>query len=176
MKSFLKRKFNISYFAIFSLILVIFMILFRKAFIYLLFTLLAALFVYLNYYIRLPFDVSPILFLSLVISRQYSFLLAIIFIFVAGILPMVFAGGSFDHTTIFYLTLIIMINLTNTFLKVFPFVYIFIGLAILHHILAFFGSMSFGNNPHKELVNLGIKVMVDCFYVLTLGGFVIGLV
>ncbi len=174
--TFLKKRFNISYLLLFFIILIISMLLFRKITIYLLFLLVTATFTYLNYYIRLPFDLSPVLFLSLIISREYSFLFSVIFILLSGILPMILAGGSFDHTTIFYLSLIIIINLVNSILVFLPYYILIVSLIIAHHIIAFFGSISFGNNPHKELFNLIMKITIDMIYIFSFYNLLISII
>jgi hypothetical protein len=98
---------------------------------------------------------------------------AIFFIFVSGILPMVFAGGRFDHTTLFYLFLIIGVNLVLSLVN-FSFIMAF-SLMIVHHIVALLGSISFGNNPHKEFLNLIVKVVVDSTYIGA-SGIILGLI
>ncbi|MEM3374551.1 MAG: hypothetical protein QXE31_05005 [Candidatus Woesearchaeota archaeon] len=138
-------------------------------------TIITAIFTYVNYYVKFPFDLSPVLFLSLVISREYNFLFSIAFIILTGIIPMIFAGGSFDHTTLFYLSIIFLVNYVNTKLKFLNFIVAFLILIFLHHILAFFGSLSFGNNPKKEFINLILKIFVDFNYVVLFGSLVISL-
>ncbi|MEM4397722.1 MAG: hypothetical protein QW757_03820 [Candidatus Woesearchaeota archaeon] len=152
------------------------MIFLRKIGMFLFLTIITAIFTYVNYYVKFPFDLSPVLFLSLVISREYNFLFSIAFIILTGIIPMIFAGGSFDHTTLFYLSIIFLVNYVNTKLKFLNFIVAFLILIFLHHILAFFGSLSFGNNPKKEFINLILKIFVDFNYVVLFGSLVMLLI
>ncbi|MBT7391888.1 hypothetical protein HN827_03600 [archaeon] len=147
-------------------------IVFRKISIFFILTLIVSTFTYINYYIKLPIDISPVIFLSLVFSRDIGIFGAIMFIIASGIIPMVLAGGSFDHTTLFYLTLIILINYASLFFLKLPFLYIAFSLIILHHVIAFFGSISFGTPKHKEMINLIVKIFVDSFYILTFSEFI----
>ncbi|MEM2131203.1 MAG: hypothetical protein QXR96_01640 [Candidatus Woesearchaeota archaeon] len=152
------------------------MIFLRKIAMFFFLTIITAIFTYVNYYIKFPFDLSPVLFLSLVISREYSFLFSIAFILITGILPMVFAGGSFDHTTIFYLSIIFLVNFINTKIIFLNHIVAFLILIFAHHIIAFFCSLIFGNTPKKEFINLVLKIIVDFNYVLLFGNIVIGLI
>ncbi|MEM4397967.1 MAG: hypothetical protein QW757_05085 [Candidatus Woesearchaeota archaeon] len=170
-----RKNFSINYFLLFSIILIILMIFLRKIAIFLFFTIITAIFTYINYHIKFPFDLSPVLFLSLIISREYSFLFSIAFIIVTGIVPMVFAGGSFDHTTLFYLSIIFLVNFVNTKIRFLNPIIAFLVLILAHHIMAFFGSLSFGNNPKKEFINLFLKIFVDFNYVMLFCNIVIGL-
>ncbi|MBN1502363.1 hypothetical protein JW930_02365 [Candidatus Woesearchaeota archaeon] len=173
-KPFFKKKIRPSTFILFSLALIAALLLFRKIAIYLLLTLFTSTFVYANYYIKLPFDISPVLFLSLIISSEYGFVFAVFFIIASGIIPMVMAGGSFDHTTLFYLSLIIGINLLNSHLVQYPFMIVAIPLVILHHILGAVGSISFGTLLQKEILNLITQIIKDLFYILSFSKIVLG--
>ncbi|MFH0874645.1 MAG: hypothetical protein V1859_01820 [archaeon] len=175
-KEFFKKRFSISYALIFAIILILLILFFRKTAIYFILVLLTSAFVYLNYYIHLPFDLSPVLFLSLIITREYNFFMSILYIFVAGILPMVFAGGSFDHTTIFYLSIIIAVNFISIFFISVSFIIAALILIIIHHIICAFGSISFGTNPAKEVVNMITKIAVDGFYILNFSVIVISII
>ena len=169
------KKVNIRTFLIFLILLLIMIGFFRRWAIFFIITLAVSVFVYVNYYIKLPFDISPVLFLSLVITREYGFLASFVFIIVSGIFPMVMAGGSFDHTTLFYLSLIFGINFVSGFFTGFPYIIVFIAFAVLHHVIALIGSLSFGNNPYKEFMNLITKIIVDVFYIFTFSAGIIQL-
>lgn len=172
----LKKEFNINYFLLFSLFLIILMIIFRKIGMFLFLSIITAIFTYVNYHIKFPFDLSPVLFLSLVISREYNFTFSIAFIILTGIFPMILAGGSFDHTTLFYLSLIIVVNYINTNIAFLNHKIAFLILIVIHHIIALIGSLSFGNEPKKEFINLIIKIFIDTNYTLLLSGIIIKLI
>jgi hypothetical protein len=171
MKAFFRQRLSITNFVLFSLLLILLIILFRKIAVFFLITLIVSIFTYLNYYIRLPFDVSPVLFMSLIVSRQYSLWLAFVFIIASGIVPMMMAGGSFDFTTLFYLSLIVFISYLSSLLKIYPFLLVAIPLILAHHIIAAVGSIGFGINPQKEVINLMTKVTVDLLYILGFSSF-----
>ncbi|MFH2020372.1 MAG: hypothetical protein ABIJ34_03095 [archaeon] len=171
-----KKKIKFTRFLLFILILVFLILILRKAAIYIFFTIITGLFVYLNYHIRFPIDLSPVLFFSLIISREYSFWLSVIFIILSGIIPMIFAGGTFDHTTLFYAALVVFINFISSILSKQPLLYVLIPLIIIHHIIAGIGSITFGTNPYKELINFFSKIGIDLFYLTTLSDLVIGLI
>jgi hypothetical protein len=161
----------------FALLIFCLLLLFKKATIFFILTLIVATLTYFNYYIKLPFDISPVLFISLIISREYSFLLAAIFIIISGIIPMIMAGGSFDLTTIFYSSLILIVNLVNSFLVHTSILPVFIILSILDHILGTIGGLLFfGSNPTKELVNLLLQIIVDVLYIISFSSLLVSLI
>ncbi|MBN2368689.1 hypothetical protein JXC34_06720 [Candidatus Woesearchaeota archaeon] len=176
-KAFFRKRLNPSTFILFALLIILFMIFFRKIAIFFVLTFLTSVFVYLNYYIKLPFDVSPVLFLSLIISREYSFLLGFLFIISSGIVPMVIAGGSFDHTTLFYLSIIILVNFMSAKMAVYPMLVVLIPLIILHHIVTLFGGINLLGMPaHKEIANFFTHIAVDCFYIFSFSSLIIGFI
>ncbi|MBD3202790.1 hypothetical protein GF327_00715 [Candidatus Woesearchaeota archaeon] len=166
-KVFLKKQFKISNFILLLTLLIVSMILIRKITMFFVLTLIASVIVYFNYYIRLPFDLSPVLFFSLVITREFSFIFSAVFIIISGIIPMILAGGTFDHTTIFYTSLIIGINYLSSFFLSNNFIITAILISVLHHVIAAIGSIIFGTDPRKEIINLGTKILVDLFYILS---------
>ena len=176
MKVFLKKKFNIVNFVILGLIIILLMLIFKKISVYFMLTFFTAFFTYVNYYVKLPFDISPVLFLSLIISREYSFILSAVFIILSGIIPMILAGGSFDHTTLFYLSIILVVCFMSSLLTRYPLYIVMIPLIILHHIIAYIGSVNFGSSPWKEFLNLLIKLGIDSFYLFTFGKTLISLI
>ena len=154
LKPFIKKKFKVSNFLIFVLIIAISFIFFRKIIMFLAITIICTLFTYLTYYIKLPFDLSPVLFLSLVISREYSFFLSVVFIITSGVIPMILAGGSFDYTTLFYLSIRFFINFLNTYLISFPLIPVFIFLSIIDHLSVSICTIYlFGTIPSKEMIS-----------------------
>lgn len=171
-----KKEFSINYFLVFSIFIFLMMFFLRKIAIYLLLVFLTAVFTYINYHIKFPFDISPVLFLSLVISKEYNLLFSILFIFLSGVLPMIFAGGSFDHTTIFYLSIIFLVNFLNTKFIFFDKITTFFILIFIHHIFAFLGSLLFGNDLKKEFINLVLKIIIDFNYVFLFGNHLIDLI
>jgi hypothetical protein len=137
---------------------------------------IVALMTYFNYSFRLPFDLSPVLVMSLVVSREYGMLYSIAFIIVSGIIPMIFAGGSFDHTTLFYTAVLVLVNIINSMLPALPHIPLFIGLSLLNHIVGSIGSVSFfGANLAKEALNLALQMLVDLFYIFTFSAFALAL-
>lgn len=169
-----KHKFKLSNFLLFTLLFFTGIILFRKITMFFVISLIVAIFTYFNYSIKLPFDLSPVLVISLIISRQYSLIYSIIFIIISGILPMIFAGGSFDQTTLYYVSIRILVNFVNTILKPIPAIPVLIAMSITDHLLGTIGSITlFGANISKELINIVLQTLVDIIYIFSLSSFLI---
>ncbi|NTV24065.1 MAG: hypothetical protein HGA85_06890 [Nanoarchaeota archaeon] len=172
--TFFRRRFRLTNFLAFMVIFLIGMILFRRIAVFFIISLVVAVSTYFIYSVKLPFDLSPVLFVSLIISRQYSVMPAAVFIAISGIIPMILAGGSFDHTTLFYVSVRILVNFINTFLKPFPIVPVLIGMSFLDHLLGTVGSVSlFGANPAKEMTNIVLQTSVDIIYILSLSSLLV---
>lgn len=166
LKIFFKKKFKPSTYIMFLIIIVLLFLLFRSFAVYLFLIFCVSVIVYINYVFKLPFDLSPVLVISLIISRNYGFFHTIIFVVLSGIVPMILAGGSFDHTTLFYFSLIVAINLISTFFTQFLFLIVAFLLIIIHHFIAMVGSIFFGTNKQKEIFNFILKLVIDSTYLL----------
>lgn len=172
----MKNRFSPKNIGLAFIILIVLFILFRKLTMFFLITLFVAAFTYMNYYIRFPFDVSPVLFLSLIISYEYNFWFSALFIIAAGVVPMVMAGGSFDHTTVFYVSVRLLVNLLNS-IHNYPFILSALILSILDHALGLIGGVTvLGANPGKEITNFFLQIIVDLFYIISFSTIIIGLI
>ena len=159
----IKKEIKPSNFVLFLLLIIVSLLLIREFVIYIITIFLVSIFVYFNYHIKLPFDISPVLVISLIISRNYGFVYSFVFIIVSGIIPMILAGGSFDHTTLFYVSLIFLINYISILVKV-QFLLIAFSLILIHHLIALFVGFYFGISKQKEMINFVIKMIVDGLY------------
>ena len=161
-----KKKFKPSNFILFLLIIIVSFLLFRDFVMFILILFLVSIFVYFNYHIKLPFDISPVLVVSLIISNEYGIWYSVTFIIVSGIIPMILAGGSFDYTTLFYLSLILLINYVYMFFTQYSFLFIAFPLIVLHHFIAMIGGIFFGINKQKEIINFILKLTIDNTYLI----------
>ena len=164
-KPIFKKKSLLSNYLIFFLIFFISVLILRKFTLFLFITIIVSMFTYFNYHIKLPFDLSPVLFFSLFFSREYSLFHSFFFIIFSGIIPMILAGGSFDVTTLYYFCIRFSVNFLNVYLRSFVAIPVYIFMFLLDH---FFGSLGavflFSSNPIKEFLNLIVQIITDLFY------------
>jgi hypothetical protein len=169
-----RHRFKLRSFLLIALLFFLGVFMFRKIAGFLLISLIVMVITYFNYSFKLPFDITPVLFVSLILSREYNLVYSIIFLMIAGIIPMVLTGGSFDHTTLFYLSVRIIVNFINTYLLSFPAMPVLIIMAILDHLIGTIGSVSlFGANFSKEIINFLLQTIVDVIYITSFSALLI---
>jgi hypothetical protein len=122
---------------------------------------------YSNYIYRLPFDISPVVVSSFLVARFYGILPAAAMIAIAGIAPMMIAGGLFDHTTIFYVGVNLIFCFICTKTVFLPLIFIYL-LVIANHLVSLVGGIYLGTSPMKEIINLIIKLVLDGSYYFVL--------
>ncbi len=151
------------------------MFLFRKIMIFFALSLITSIIVFFIYKMHFPFDLSPVLVFALIIARTHGAWFSIAFIIIAGIVPMLIAGGSFDHTTLFYTTIFIIPSFIVTLFPLVPFVPLAMALMLLEHITGSGFAILNGTFAPKEIVNFFAEVSIDCIYISLFSGLLISL-
>lgn len=96
--------------AVLSILLIIKM---SKFMIFLGLTIISGIIVFVNYYTELPLDISPVFFLSIIITSTYGFHYTIPFVLLAGFIPSVVSRGiGFD--CFMYLGVNLLVNFIFT--------------------------------------------------------------
>ena len=106
------EKSNVKYILLFAAISLLILLLIKKIPNILIFaglTLLTGLIVFLNYFLRVPIDFSPVFFLSVVITSTLGLGYSILFVILSGFIPAVFSG-DFKPSFFVYLVVNILVN------------------------------------------------------------------
>ncbi len=121
--------------------------------------------------LRMPFDITPVFVLSLLVCREFGLLWSFLFVIVAGVVPTFIGGGSFDVGSLLYMSAHALALFAATLLLGFPFFFSSLALLVGYHMISFFIGMLISQNRAKEFVNLAIKLAVDTAYVALISRF-----
>ena len=100
---------------IFALILSL--LAFRKATLYLVFLMVTAVITYYSKLYHLPFDISPLFFFQIVITKYYGFSYTLAYIPFAYIIPKILAGSGFNWESYAFLAVELVANIPVIFLS-----------------------------------------------------------
>lgn len=170
---FQKDKKSLIRYACFAIVLLIGIILFRKLTTFFLLTLVTSVIVFYIYHMKFPFDLSPVLIFSFVLTRTHGIWFSIAFLILAGIVPMLIAGGTFDFGTLVYTILFIIPNIVLSFLPNSNFMLTATILMLCEHISGSLFAVFNGVPAPKEIVNFIAESAVDWFYIFLFSGFLI---
>lgn len=118
--------------------------------------------VFINYVMGIPFDFTPVFFLSIIITSTLGVGLSIVFIIVGGIIPTVIAGGKIDVSYLVFLTLLILLNLFSS-----SFSNIMVGGIILAFIYSVVGgviSIGLGDPVFKQVPSMIVNIIINTLY------------
>jgi hypothetical protein len=130
---------------------------------------------YVNYYSRLPIDITPIFFFSVIITFNYGFLLSALFVLVAGVLPRFLAGADMSFDGVFYIFLNLLTNLV--LIMIAPADVILYGFiaSIFYFLSASFFSGLVNSEVFKEFLVALINIGISFFYFMNVGPILIRL-
>jgi len=130
-------------------------------------TLLTGIIVFVNYFLQVPVDFSPVFFLSIIITSTLGFGYTFLFVILAGLLPGIFSG-DFKPSILVYFFANIFVNLISIPLN-FSLLTEGIILSFLYGFLVTVTSgiieSDFGQGLFVNLVSFGINI----FYFWKLG-------
>lgn len=155
------------------LVLVIFFILFiiktQKILIFLVLTLISGIICFVNYRTGLPFDFSPVFFLSIIITSTYGFGYTFLFVILSGFIPSILFGKGPDFNSFMCLSLNLLMNLLWIGFSGFNIISGGVIFSIIYSVLAASASIFVEGNVGKEVVSMVITILVNVFYFLKLG-------
>ena len=109
------EKSDIKYLLLFVAIVLLIFLLVKKIpniLIFIGLTLLAGLIVFLNYFLQVPVDFTPVFFLSIIITSTLGFGYTFLFVILAGFIPGIFSG-DFKPSIFVYLIVNLLVNLVS---------------------------------------------------------------
>jgi len=124
--------------------------------------------VFINYYTKLPFDISPVFFLSILFTSTYGFGYTVVFAFVAGFIPSIISGKGLDFDAFMYLGLNLLMNFLSLQLQALNILTRGVVLSIVYSLLAAFMSVFMGSSTSKEMLSMVLTIIVNLFYFLKL--------
>ncbi|NCN39043.1 MAG: hypothetical protein COY38_03060 [Candidatus Aenigmarchaeota archaeon CG_4_10_14_0_8_um_filter_37_24] len=130
-------------------------------------TLLTGLIVFLNYFLQIPVDFTPVFFLSIIITSTLGFGYTFLFVILAGFIPGIFSG-DFKPSVFVYLIINLLVNLASIPLNL-NFITESIILSFLYGglvvIIRSITESDFGQELFVNLITFGINI----FYFWKLG-------
>ncbi len=145
-----------------------------KIALYLVFTIVSCVFTYVLSVNRSPIDISPIFFLMVLISVEYGFFYAVLFVITTTFLPVFFGGGDLEPGTFLFLGSFILICFLAQMFSGTAILTLGIGLMALNLVFAFFFQFM-GENPGGFIYSL-IHAVITIFYFAVLGEFLIKII
>ena len=108
----------------------------KELFLFLILTAISFVISYFINRIRLPFDISPVPFLSVLISLKMGFVPMVMFVIIGSILPSVISGAEISANLIIYLLHLLVLNLfivvLNPVLMILVFAYpVLLGISLV---------------------------------------------
>ena len=148
---------------------------FKKFLLYLAFCAVAITITYINYYLRIPVDLTPIFFLSVIISFGYGFFYSMLFVIIVSLPPKIFSGADFGIQNIVYVIINIMVNLF--LVSVWPSNIILFGIigAVVYCLMSAVISGIIKGEIEKELLVSIINIGINLFYFLNFSSFLLGI-
>ena len=95
---------------VFALLGIFLLFTYKKAAVYLGFVALTAVITYYSKLYHLPFDVTPLFFLEIVITRYYGYEYMLLFILIAYIIPKVVAGSGMNWMSYAFISVSLLAN------------------------------------------------------------------
>lgn len=136
-------------------------------------TLFAGVITFLNYFLKIPIDFSPVFFLSIIITSTLGLGYTILFVILSGFIPAIFSG-DFKPSFFVYFTVNILVNLISIPLNL-DFLTEAIFLSFLYGFLVSILTAITGSNIGKELfVNL-VTFGINLFYFWKFGEILISI-
>ena len=136
-------------------------------------TLLTGLIVFLNYFLQIPVDFTPVFFLSIIITSTLGFGYTFLFVILAGFIPGMFSG-DFKPSIFVYLIVNLLVNLVSISLNL-SFISEAVVLSFLYGslvaIIRTITESDFGQELFVNLITFGINV----FYFWKLGEILISI-
>ncbi len=165
------------YFLLLGLIILSILIIIKtqKILIFLALTLISGIICFFNYSMRLPFDITPVFFLSIIITNTYGFGYTVLFVILSGFIPSILSGGEASMSSIMYLVVNLLVNLLSIPLLGSNIVLGGIILSVVYSVLAGIGSAVTGENIQKEIFSVILTIIVNVLYFSKLGMFIISI-
>jgi len=154
------------YFLLLALIILSVLIIIKtqKILIFLALTLISGIICFLNYSTKLPFDITPIFFLSILITNMYGFGYTVLFVILSGLIPSVISGGEASMDSFMYLGVNLLVNLLSIQFLGNNIVFGGIILSVVYSILVGIGSCITGGVIQKEIFSVVLAIIVNVLY------------
>ena len=155
------------------LLLAVGLFLLKNIIFFLLLTTVTGVIVFLVNRLRIPFDLSPIFFGSVMVMHFYGVWHVILFLFFASVIPSILGGSTIDFISILSLSSIVLVSflvfLTTPEL---PFVLITV---VVYTIITFFITLGLTNELGRAGATLIVLLGVNSMYFIALGKVIINL-
>ena len=142
---------------------VLFIIKVSKFLIFLGLILISGIILFVNYQTELHFDISPVFFLSIVITSIYGFHYTIMFVLLAGFIPSMISRGP-DLSIFMYLGVNLLVNLVSMYFPGLSIVYRGIILSFVYSVLVGIISTAMEEELGKEVFSMVLTILVNVFY------------
>lgn len=166
-----KRKFrgNPLYTILLVVIFLALGLLLKKFLLFLVLTAITIAITYFNYYTRIPIDLTPIFFLSVIISFSYGLLFSVLFVLIVSLPPKLFSGSDFGVKSIFYIIINIIVNFV--LVSISPGNIILFGIvgSVVYHLMSATLAGLMEGEIVKELLVSVINIGVSLFYFMNFG-------
>jgi hypothetical protein len=159
-----RRRVSPLYLALLLALLLLAGFLFRRLVVYLVLVAVTSVITYASYYARIPVDLTPIFFLSVVISFSYGLAYSVLFVILCSLPAKLASGSGFGLDSIFYVFMNILVNFV--LLSISPaniVLYGFLGSVAYFTFSGLFSGMV-NNEIEKEIFVAVINVGVSFFY------------
>jgi len=145
----------------------------QRILIFLALTLISGIICFLNYSTKLPFDITPIFFLSIIITNTYGFGYTVLFVILSGFIPSVLSGGEASMDSFMYLIVNLIVNLLSIQFLGNNIVFGGIVFSVIYSILVGIGSCITGEIIQKEIFSVILTIIVNVLYFSKLGIFLL---
>jgi len=131
--------------------------------------------VFLNYFIKFPFDFTPIFFLSFIITLTYGYGFFVLFVVLAGFVPTIISAGEIDIDYFVFMALLFLLNIIPSLMNDYNML-IGVVLVTTYSIIGGLISIGLGKSPSKQIISILFIIFVNVFYFLEIGPILINLI